>query len=647
MANLLITEVNSNATGGDFFELYNSGSTDIDLSGWQWNDSQATFGGTTAVTFASGTTLAAGQVLVVFAGASSGVAAFKTAWGLGSGVTVYANATAGPGLGKGDAVVVFDASGNVVASFNYNDTATAVNGLGSATRSDGNAIASTDNHAGTAMGAAADAISAVWDQTSPTSAPQYTYAVVGSNGSYAHSSGATAGVGSPGAPLAPTLSYSSLTLNESLGNDGSISTSLTLTLSNETFTGSDGDDLIATGKASLSNLPAGLSAVLTRTSATSATLTLTGNASAHANANDVANLGLSLADSAFTGASAAAVTGASVSDLHIDFIEPSLVYSTSVLSEASAFDGSVSGKIVITLVGGTGSFAGSNGDSLLSGDTTVSNVPAGLTAHLVRTSATTAELSFTGQANSHANANDLSNLSLSLGDSALVGLSAAGLAGATRSDLVIDFADLGVDRSEQTFTPNPGTAAGSSDTSSAIALDANWMVVADNEGNVLRIYPRTGGDAVAEWSYASISPLLTSLQADIEGAVRIGDTLYFSGSHSNKSGGDEADNREVLFAVTVSGSGAATQFSLVNHTMSLEAAFVAWDSSNAHGLGADHFGLAAGSAAGVPSEVIHGFNIEGLTASADGSYLLFAMRAPLVGGRRKSGDLHRADQQRL
>lgn len=635
MANILITEVNSNATGGDFFELYNHGSTDIDLSGWQWNDSQAMFGGSSAVTFASGTTLAAGQVLLVFTGAASAVATFKSAWGLDSATAVYANASAGPGLGKGDAVVLFDASGNVAAALNYNDTATAANGISSATRTDGSAIATTDNHAGPAMGGSADGVSAVWDQTSSTNAPKYTFAAVGSNGGYAHASGASSGVGSPGAPLTPTLRYSSKTLNESLSNDGSISSSITLTLSNETLTGSNGDDLIAAGKAGVLNLPDGLTAVLTRTSATSASLTLTGNASAHDNANDVSNLTVALGDSAFASGNSEAVSGAITSNVVIDFIEPSLVYSSTVLNEASAFDGAVNGKIVITLVGGSGSFAGSNGDSLLSGDTSVGNVPAGLTAHLVRTSATTAELSFTGNATSHANANDLSNLSISFGDSALVGISAAGVANATRADLQVNFAELGIHRSEQTFTPNPGTSSGSSDTSTAVALDANWMIVADNEGNVLRVYARAGGDAVAEWSYASISPLL-SAQADIEGSFRIGDTLYFTGSHSNKSGGDEADNREILFAVNISGTGASTQFSLVNSTMALEAAFVAWDSSNAHGLGANHFGFAIGSADGVPSEVIHGFNIEGLTASADGSMLMFGMRAPLVGTEEKA-----------
>ena len=31
---ILITEVNSNGAGGDFFEIYNTGSSSVDLTGW-------------------------------------------------------------------------------------------------------------------------------------------------------------------------------------------------------------------------------------------------------------------------------------------------------------------------------------------------------------------------------------------------------------------------------------------------------------------------------------------------------------------------------------------------------------------------------------------------------------------------------------
>lgn len=190
---LLITEVNSNAAGGDFFELYNYGTTDINLTGWKWDDDSASFVDPSNATFPA-VSIAAGQRLVVLA--ATDVAAFKTAWGLTATVTVVG--TGGPGLGGGDAVVVFDAAGKVVTSFNYRAGAAMV-------ASDGTTIpvaagsvgvtVSAPNHAGLAFGGNAIS-SAVWDGLSTTS-PTYRAAVVGVAGAFAQPAAATA-VGSPG-----------------------------------------------------------------------------------------------------------------------------------------------------------------------------------------------------------------------------------------------------------------------------------------------------------------------------------------------------------------------------------------------------------------------------------------------------------------
>ena len=186
---------------------------------------------------------------------------------------------------------------------------------------------------------------------------------------------------------------------------------------------------------------------------------------------------------------------------------------------------------------------------------------------------------------------------------------------------------IGTGGGVQTFTPNPGTTQDSSDASTAIALDSNWMVVGDDEANVLRVYPRAGGAAVLEWSFG-MSLGIGSNELDLEASTRIGNTLYFIGSHSNSSGGNEENNREYLFSVTVSGTGAATVFTFGQSYGGLEAALVAWDSGNVHGLGANYFGFAAASANGVAPEQVSGFSIEGLTASQDGTQLLLAFRAP-------------------
>ncbi|MEI6426800.1 MAG: DUF3616 domain-containing protein [Pseudanabaena sp. ELA607] len=153
------------------------------------------------------------------------------------------------------------------------------------------------------------------------------------------------------------------------------------------------------------------------------------------------------------------------------------------------------------------------------------------------------------------------------------------------------------------------------------------MVVGDDEASALRVYARTGGAAVAEWNFGTGLGTGTN-EVDLEASTRIGDTLYFIGSHSNKKDGSEQVSRENIFAVTVSGTGANTQFTYVGKNTELENALSAWDSSNAHGKGANYFGLTASSAVGVIPENLNGFSIEGMTASQDGTQLLLGFRAP-------------------
>jgi predicted extracellular nuclease len=188
---LLISEVNSNATGGDFFEIYNYGTTTVDLTGWKWDDDSASSTDSAAVTF-PGMSIAAGQRLVVVAAANAD--AFNTAWSNPSGQTV---ALGGPGLGKEDAVVLFNASGQVMATFNYKGSAiTASDGtvITTATASAGVTFVPVA-HAGLAYGGSATT-SAVWDGLS-TSTPTYKAAVVGVDGGVSQVGDANA-IGSPG-----------------------------------------------------------------------------------------------------------------------------------------------------------------------------------------------------------------------------------------------------------------------------------------------------------------------------------------------------------------------------------------------------------------------------------------------------------------
>ena len=118
---------------------------------------------------------------------------------------------------------------------------------------------------------------------------------------------------------ATVLIYSATTFSESGANNGSISTSITITLSGDTYAND------VTSKISASNIPAGLTASFVRTSSTVITATLTGNAVRHANGNDVNDLTFTFADGAFTStATASNVENYNRSDLVIDFRGASL-----------------------------------------------------------------------------------------------------------------------------------------------------------------------------------------------------------------------------------------------------------------------------------------------------------------------------------
>ena len=105
---------------------------------------------------------------------------------------------------------------------------------------------------------------------------------------------------------------------ETAANDGSVEGSVVFTLWGDTFASS----LVAGADYGVTGVPAGLTAVVTRDSATQLTLTLTGRANAHADANDVSTLGFAFVrDSAFTSGSLPGA-GSLVNDLAIDFRDP-------------------------------------------------------------------------------------------------------------------------------------------------------------------------------------------------------------------------------------------------------------------------------------------------------------------------------------
>jgi hypothetical protein len=201
--------------------------------------------------------------------------------------------------------------------------------------------------------------------------------------------------------------------------------------------------------------------------------------------------------------------------------------------------------------------------------------------------------------------------------------------------------------SATSVTPNTTRFhTGASDASTAIAIDSNYMLVGDDESQVLRLYNRNqSGLALNGFDFTSFLGLTDTSgsgalrEVDIEAATRLNNTIYWTGSNSNSSGGDYRPNRDRLFATQISGTGANTTLSYQGRYDFLEQDVTAWDRNNGHGLGANYLGLTASATPGVIPESINGYNIEGLALAPDNTTAYVAFRAPLEPASNRSDAL--------
>ena len=173
-----------------------------------------------------------------------------------------------------------------------------------------------------------------------------------------------------------------------------------------------------------------------------------------------------------------------------------------------------------------------------------------------------------------------------------------------------------------------------SDASAAIALDSEWMLVADDEGQALRVYPRAlsgvpleGFDFTADLGLAG-SP--DPDEVDIEGVTRIADRVYWTGSLGNSRTGALRPNRNRVFATALLSSNGAHSLSYVDRYDFLRDDLLAWDAGNGHGLGANALGFVAAADEGVEADSPLGFNVEGLAVAPDAQTVWLAFRAPLL-----------------
>jgi hypothetical protein len=184
---------------------------------------------------------------------------------------------------------------------------------------------------------------------------------------------------------------------------------------------------------------------------------------------------------------------------------------------------------------------------------------------------------------------------------------------------------------------------GTSDASAAVAVNengpghsANMFVVADDENNVLRVY-RTDQPGLPIFSYELTSFLDIKPEhpeADIEGATRVADRVYWITSHGRNKDGKPRSNRYRFFATDVKvKDGNISIRSVGIPCKSLVHSLLKTRSMNHLELDkATRFDI--GNLSKKEREKLapkeHGLNIEALCASADGKTLYIGFRNPQI-----------------
>lgn len=173
---------------------------------------------------------------------------------------------------------------------------------------------------------------------------------------------------------------------------------------------------------------------------------------------------------------------------------------------------------------------------------------------------------------------------------------------------------------------------GTCDASAAVALGTDHFVVGDDEVDTLFVYRRGAPDPVNKVDLAAFlgnrSQDGAVREADIEGAARIGDRIYWIASHGRNSSGKVRETRRRFFATDIvkTASGPSVKPAAAPYTALL-------DDIVAEGKRQDgnRPKLDFEAASKLAPEEDGGFNIEGLAASSGGQ-LLIGFRNPLPGG---------------
>jgi hypothetical protein len=171
------------------------------------------------------------------------------------------------------------------------------------------------------------------------------------------------------------------------------------------------------------------------------------------------------------------------------------------------------------------------------------------------------------------------------------------------------------------------TYSGCCDGSAAVVLNDRLFAAASDEGQVLRLYRRgLGGAPVAALDLSAFVSARPREEADFEGAARVGDRVYWIGSHARKSDGRLESGRRVLVATRVDAGGEGEAARLVPVDRPWRGLIDALASDPAL------VALNLAASARLPGEAAGGLNIEGMAAGAGGA-LWIGFRNPVPQGR--------------
>ena len=164
-----------------------------------------------------------------------------------------------------------------------------------------------------------------------------------------------------------------------------------------------------------------------------------------------------------------------------------------------------------------------------------------------------------------------------------------------------------------------GSFNGPCDASAAVALDASYFVVANDENNTLTIYRQDQPQPVGRLNLAAFLGTAPGEESDIEGAAAIGTRIYWITSHGRNSKGKARPDRQRFFATEIiAGQPPGIQPVGRAYTELLHD-LLATEALKPYRLD---------DAARRAPEAEGGLNIEGLAATADGK-LLIGLRNPL------------------